>query len=282
MPSANAAIIEAWNGVLFDKFSRFQFLFTEGVSAHGLAAMDAEAPAPGSQVIDLGCGFGDATIELARRVGGAVGVDAASRFIDASRAEAAKAGVDGVRFAVQDVQVDDLGGPYDLAFSRFGTLFFTSPVAALRNVAASLRPGGRLSMVVWRRREDNPWVHDAEVAVRQLIEERSDSGEPTCGPGPFSMADADATSTVLTEAGYARVAFERHDADICIGRDLDEAVEFAVALGPAGEIIRLAGDDGQRRLPEVRALLADVLGRYLRDDGVWAPSSTWIVSATRP
>lgn len=57
-------------------------------------------------------------------------------------------------------------------------------------------------------------------------------------PGPFSMSGPDLVSNMLKSAGYERITFERHDADICIGRDLDEAIEFAMALGPAGEIIR--------------------------------------------
>jgi hypothetical protein len=96
------------------------------------------------------------------------------------------------------------------------------------------------------------------------------------------MAGADMVSAMLRGAGYDRIAFERFDADICIGRNLAEAIEFAMALGPAGEIIRLAGDVGQRRKPEVVAALNTTLSRYERDEGVWGPSSTWFVTARNP
>jgi hypothetical protein len=96
------------------------------------------------------------------------------------------------------------------------------------------------------------------------------------------MAGPDMVSSMLVAAGFTNVTFERFDTDICIGRDLDDAIEFAMALGPAGEIIRLAGPDGERLRPTVAAALRQTLGRYVREDGVWAPSSTWFISSQRP
>jgi hypothetical protein len=87
---------------------------------------------------------------------------------------------------------------------------------------------------------------------------------------------------MMKAAGYERIAFERFDADICIGRDLQEAVDFAMALGPAGEIIRLAGEAGERERPRVVEALRETLSRYARADGIWAPSSTWFITAANP
>jgi hypothetical protein len=86
-------------------------------------------------------------------------------------------------------------------------------------------------------------------------------------------------SDLLKSAGLEHIEFARFDTDICIGRNLDEAVEFALALGPAGEIIRLAGEDGERLKGEVGAVLRETLSAYRRSDGIWAGSSTWFVSA---
>jgi SAM-dependent methyltransferase len=178
------------------------------------------------------------------------------------------------------VQVDDLRGPYDAAYSRFGMQFFAAPVAAMRNVKRALKPGGTLSFVTWRKREDNPWLHAPELCVRSFIPEEAETAdEPTCGPGPFSMRGADLVSDQLQAAGFTAVTFQRYDDDICIGRNLDEAIEFAMALGPAGEIIRLAGDIGRQKLPEIKAALQQTLSPFLTDGGVWAPSSTWIITA---
>jgi len=211
--------------------------------------------------------------------GMASGVDVAQRFVEAARSDAEREGLMSARFLRADVQTDDVGGPYDMVFSRFGTMFFASPVAAIRNLKASLKPEGRLCMVVWRRKDDNPWVHIPEKVVRDLVPENHDSEEPTCGPGPFSMASADVTSDILMRAGFKEISFERHDAPIRIGRDVSEAVEWAMALGPAGEILRLAGEVGETRKPAVIAALKDALAPSLSTDGVVMPSSVWIVTA---
>jgi len=287
MSGENDIVIEAWNTILFDKFRRFKHLLIDGLSAHSNEALARHRHPEGARVLDVGCGFGDSTRHIARHVGSrgaAVGVDCAENFVAAATQESRAGGVDNASFFVADVQTDSLRGPYDFAFSRFGTMFFMMPGAALRNVRKSLKPGGELTMIVWRQREDNPWLHDAEVRVRELVPvvSHEDTDQVHCGPGPFSMSGPDMVSSMLRSAGYERIVFERFDADICIGRDLDESIEFAMALGPAGEIMRLAGAESEKRKPAVVAALRETLRPYARDDGVWAPSSTWFVTARNP
>jgi ubiquinone/menaquinone biosynthesis C-methylase UbiE len=280
--SGNDEAITAWNTVLFEKFVRFRHQLTTGLARHGDEAL-RRMPAPaGARALDVGCGFGDTTIALARELGqrGSVtGVDAAENFIEVARRDAAAAGVDNLRFLAADVQSETLGGPYDFAFSRFGTMFFSSPVAALRNVRKSMRSGAELVLVVWRRREDNAWLYAAEQCVRALVPEKEKADAVTCGPGPFSMSSADVVSDQLLLAGFDDVRFSRFDTEICIGRDLEDALEFALALGPAGEILRLAGDDAERYREPVIAALREVLSQFARADGVYALSSTWLISA---
>ena len=285
--ASNDIVVEAWNTVLYDKFVRFKHLLVAGLAGHSDEALRRNLYPQGARVLDVGCGFGDSTMRIARLVGqrgAAFGVDCAENFVRTAQREAAEADVPNARFFTADVQTDDLRGPYDYAFSRFGTMFFMMPGVALRNIRSALKPGGVFTQIVWRKREDNPWLHDAELKVREIVPvvSHEDTDQVHCGPGPFSMAGPDMVSSMLMSAGFTGVAFERFDTDICIGRDLDDAVEFATALGPAGEIIRLAGAEGERLRPTVVSALRQTLARYVRPDGVWAPSSTWFISARRP
>lgn len=282
--SVNDEAITAWNTVLFEKFVRFRPLLTTGLAHHGDEALRLTPPPLSGSVLDIGCGFGDSTIALAERLGKngvAVGVDAAANFIELAQRDAREAGLDNVRFFAADVQSAPLGGPYDFAFSRFATMFFSSPVAALRNVRRSLKPGAPLVLVTWRKREDNAWLYAAEQCVRAIVPEREkkESDAPTCGPGPFSQCGADLVSDQLLAAGFSEIRFNRNDAEIRIGRDLEDAVEFALALGPAGEILRLAGDEADQYRERVVSGLRDVLSGFERAGGVFAPSSTWLISA---
>ncbi len=279
----NQEAIEAWNTVLFEKFVRFRPLVTTALAAHGDRAMAKLAVQPGDAVVDIGCGFGDTTQVLGKLVGPtgrAVGVDAASRFIEIARRESA--GTKQVSFEIADVEASVPGGPYDAAFSRMGTMFFNQPVFALRNIRKALAPGGMFSMAVWRKKEANEGFYNAELVVRELLGDPPKNDQVTCGPGPFSMASPDLVSDQLVAAGFTNIAFERSDADLQFGRSVADAIDLALTIGPAGEVVRLAGEAAVQRRAEIEAALGKMLAPLLREGGVFAPSSTWIVTARAP
>ena len=160
-------------------------------------------------------------------------------------------------------------------------MFFMLPGAAMRNIRKALKPGGDFTMIVWRKREDNPWLHEAELRVREIVPvvSHEDTDQVHCGPGPFSMAGPDMVSSMLRSAGFDRIAFERFDADICIGRDLDgrDRVRDGARARrrdhpPRRRGGREAQAPGRRGAPRNAVALR-------RADGVWAPSSTWFVRA---
>ena len=282
--ASNREATEAWSGPLFDSFVQFRELVASGLGAHGEAAMEAYPPQLGDKVLDLGCGFGDTTQRLAALVGDgeAVGIDVAEPFIEVGRREAEEAGAENVRFATGDVQVTEFAESFDYAFSRMGIMFFANPVQALRNVRIALAPGGRLCAVVWRRKLDNDWVRRAEEVVEQYLEHPEETDEPTCGPGPFSMANADTVSEQLKIAGFEEISLQRCDLPLKIGNDLDHAVEFNMSLGPAAEVLRLWEDRIDEIRPKIASELRKALAEFDGPDGVIAPASTWIIGARAP
>jgi SAM-dependent methyltransferase len=283
--AANAEALEAWNGVLYDRFVTYRHLVVAGIAAHGDEAIRVEPPRQGDRILDIGCGFGDSTRQLAEAIGPesrALGVDVASRFVETARIEATAAGISNVRFEVADVEIAQFRERFDYAFARFGTMFFANPVAAFRNVRAALEPRSRFVCVVWRRKLDNPWLHVAEQIVKPLIDEPDETDEARCGPGPFSQANADTLSGQLLSAGFDEITFRRSDLPIRIGRDLDEAVAFNLAIGPAAEAVRLAGDDAAAIRPQLEERLRTALIRFQTNDGLSAASSTWIVTSRVP
>ena len=282
----NVEATEAWNGPLFDVWTEYRDIVAEGVSGHGERALAANPPRTGHRVLDIGCGLGDTTVRLAALVGPAGhahGVDVAERMIERAIAEAAAAGIENVTYAACDVEAAKLDRTFDYAFSRMGTMFFANPVRALRNVRDALVPGGLLNMVVWRRKLDNVFMHRAELVVAEYLDEPDESYAPRCGPGPFSMANADTVTDVLVHAGFEDVGLARQDLPYKIGNDLEQAVAFNMALGPAAEVLRMWGHRVDEIRPRIAADLREALAGYVVDGGaVVAPSSTWAVTARAP
>jgi hypothetical protein len=133
-------------------------------------------------------------------------------------------------------------------------------------------------MIVWRARADNTWLTlSKEVLLRYLPPVKEDAA--TCGPGPFSMTDTEAVTRQLHIAGYRDVRFERIDVEVLVGRDLDEAVAFQLAIGPAGEVYREAGSEAERLHNTLVGALKDELRQFVRPEGVMMNSSSWMVTA---
>ena len=280
----NDAYTTFWNDVLVPKFERYRNIMLDGLSYHSAVPLSRLDLPAGSDVVDVGCGWGDTAIALARMVGpegNVVGLDCCDTFLAHGRRDAAAAGLTNVRFVAADVQTYPFDAEFDLCFSRFGMMFFANPVVAMRNVRKALKPGGTLLFITWRALDENPFLAMPKAVVSEFLPPPGENAQ-TCGPGPFSMANPDVVSAQLTAAGFTDFSFERVDGPVMIGRDVDQAVEFQLALGPAGEIVREAGPLAEERRDAIDAALRRELSRHARNDGVWMESSSWTIRARNP
>jgi len=262
-------------------------LLDEHLAAYGEAGIDALAPAPDERLVDIGCGCGATTFDLGRRVGegGSVtGVDIAEGMLEVARRRAGAAGLTNVSFVQGDAATADLaevsGGPLDGAYSRFGAMFFPDPVPAFANIAAALRRGGRLALVVWQPREDNHWNLLATTATDGILGEPPVPSPPG-QPGPFGLADAGLVRTVLEGAGFVDVELEPFTAvDVLRADTLDEDIGRLLQLGP----MRTAWDaaEGEARAAAIQAVRA-ALGPYaVGPDRYELQGAAWVVTAGRP
>ena len=283
-PADSTEFVDFWNEILFPKFTKYRHILVDGLTHHSAKIFPSLELGKGNRVVDVGCGFGDTVIQFAQRVGpfgSVLGIDCCDGFLEFGREDAKAAGVGNVTFVEGDVQTYPFEPVHDFCFSRFGTQFFENPVAGLRNMRTSLKPGGVMTMIVWRTIDDNPWLGLPKEIVRRYLPPPGEDAK-TCGPGPFSMADRDMVTKQLEVSGYTDIEFERVDAPLLVGRTPEDAVGFQIALGPAGEVYREAGDEAERRHDEIDAALKAELSKYETPEGIVMDSSSWKISARNP
>jgi SAM-dependent methyltransferase len=233
---------------------------------------------PHERVLDIGCGLGRTTCEAARmaRAGSAFGVDISAPAIERARELARARGIRNVTFERADAQVYRFPqGRFDMAISRFGTMFFADPVAAFGNVGRALRPAGRLVMMVWQAHDRNEWA----VAIRRSLTGPGESAAvASAGSDPFSLADPPAVTGILEAMGFADVAFTDVHEPVYYGRDVAAALDWVRGFACTREALgRLDPAAAARALGRLREMLA----AHMSDNGVWFDSRAWIITARR-
>ena len=274
----NAEQIKYWNEN-GRKWVTLHGVIDQQIRPLGLRAMDRAALHAGDDVLDVGCGCGATTVEIARRVapgGRATGIDISAVMLEEARRRARDVGA-AAHFELTDAQTHRFTpASVDVIFSRFGVMFFVDPTAAFANLRRALRPDGRLAFVCWRSLPDNPWMFVPLGAALQLLPPPPLPAPDA--PGPFAFADQARVRGILEGAGFRDVQFDPVDEMLTIGgADLDETVAFLMQMGPTGMLLRQANDPSLE--PRVAAAVRASLEPYLTPTGVRMSSASWIVTA---
>lgn len=285
MAQHNADRVADWNDQSGERWAAHQARLDAMLAVFGQAAIEAAAPATGERVLDVGCGAGASSLDLAARVGAGghvLGVDISEPLIGRARALAPQDTL--ALFQVADASSAELPeGAFDILFSRFGVMFFDDPTGAFTHMRRALKPGGRVAFVCWRGMAENDWVRLPMGAIRGIVPPMA-SPDPEA-PGPFSFGDRERVARILTAAGFTDIAIAPFDASVAFGegatRDaaIDDAVEMTLEVGPLSRALADQPDDIRvRASAAVRAAFADRPG----ERSVMIDGATWIVMARNP
>lgn len=282
MSVQNAEQIEEWNGALGQRWVEMQREIDGIVVPFGDAALKAAAPQPGERVVDIGCGCGDTSIELARRVGAegmVLGVDVSKPMLDVARSRGALERFANLAFRDADASEAQLPADTDLLFSRFGVMFFSQASSAFGHMRKSLRAGGRCVFVCWRTPRDNTWAMTPLAAARKAMDITPAPADPNA-PGPFAFADDKRLHAILSDAGFGNIDAQRYDAAVFLGATPRSAAETAVRIGPTARFVR---EVGVGHVAVILDAVESALTPWAAPDGhVSLNGSTWIVSASNP
>ena len=283
---ANEEAVRAWDTVLYERWKKNRKVFVGALDGITEELFERFPPPEGGRCIDIGCGFGETTQRLAALVGpegSVLGTDSSPHFVKDARREAAEAGVENVEFETSDAQTADWDQIYDYAFSRMGTQFFAMPVQAMRAIRRALVPGGALAKICWRRKTESAMWAETEQVVQRFLSRPDEYDADTCGPGPFSLGNPDTTRGILEAAGFDQIELHSRDFDYYLGKDMDEALDAMLAIGPGAELIRLNGDHGESCRTDISEALADHYTTWQQPDGsIVSRGAVWLVTASNP
>ena len=233
---------------------------------------------PGERILEVGCGTGYTAIQLARQAtvsGLVLGVDVSRAMLESARRRDATG--TNIQFLEADAQTEDLGVEiFDAAVSRFGVMFFDDPAVAFANLRRALKPGGRLVFVCWQSPAVNAWIREPMAVMAQHLE--LPEPPPPDSPGPFSLADPDRLSELLSDAGFPDLDIVPFTCQIILGRDVEAAVDFMANVGPTSRVLREANEAAREG---ATAALRTALDRHSGGGPIAMDAASWLVTARR-
>lgn len=255
-------------------------LFESMIEPIGRALLAQAAYASGEKVVDVGCGGGWTTREIAAAVGNtglALGLDLSPDLVTTASERAQRAGLANIHFSQGDAAAAmPEQAPFDRLFSRFGTMFFPEPYRAFANLHRMLRDGGRLDIAVWAAIADNPWQRSVMATIRRHID--LPTPQPRA-PGPFALGEQDYVIDLLRDAGFSDIGFDAWTGNLRVGgpdSDPEDAARFVLDGMPVGELVRAGGEDAR---VAIHQNLVELFDRNSDAEGVRMGAKAWLISA---
>jgi SAM-dependent methyltransferase len=274
----NEAEITYWNGAGGRRWVERQQTQDIVLGSILQATLERAQLRQGERVVDIGCGTGASSIALAERIGPSgqvMGIDVSAPML-ARAAERLLPGAS-IKFVRADATTYRFeSAAFDLLFSRFGIMFFAEPARAFINLRTALKPSGRLAFACWRKFDENPWL---QVPLRAALEHVPPLPRPGPeDPGPFALDSEQRVHGILADAGFRSVVLEPRDfdLDIACGGGIEQAVEAAMAFGPARRALQ---DQGPETCAAAATSIRRALQPYQRGQQVALAGAIWLVTA---
>ena len=275
---ANTDCFDAWNGDSGKRWAREADRRDHVLASVAEVLLDAAQLGAGEDVLDLGCGCGSTTLAAARRIaarGNACGIDLSAPMLDIARERRDRAGVTNVEFVQGDAQTHEFASDFDVAMSRFGTMFFANPVAAFTNIGTALRPHGRLCLATWQPLAANDWL---TIPGAALLRYGTIPESATSGPGMFGQSDTETVRTTLHECGYRNVDLTPMTVTMPLGDTVEDATDYLASSGVGRAVLdTVPAEQRETAIDAVQAVLAD----HADADGVRLDGAIWIIGAQR-
>ena len=255
-----------------ERLSLISDILISGLSLDNIAA-----------AMDIGCGAGDSTRQLASRLPNTAevtGFDISDALL--ARAQALNSTADPSAAPISYKQADIQAYPfppqeYDLAISRFGVMFFDNPVKAFSNIRTGLGHGAKLDFVCWAALEENEFFsHPAEIANRLT---GSTPTLPGRDPGPMAFSDKDYLHQILVDAGFAHPQIDTVKTFVQTADSAEDNADLLMTIGKAASILREAEADEAIRAEVREALRTGGLERT-RDGLISYDATIYRVSVT--
>ena len=282
MSEVNKNQKDFWSGKGGDIWVERQNAMDTMLSPLGEAALNKLNFNEEENVLDIGCGCGHTTLNIAKRIGpsgNVTGLDISEPMLKRAKESAVEMSITNISFKCVDVQIEDLGDQiYSAAFSRFGVMFFEDSIAAFKNINKSLISGGYLSFVCWQSPAVNPWQSLFIQEVKKFLDLPS---PPPRSPGPFAFMESEYVSSILEESKFQDITIEGHEAEVNMfsGRSLSDSVKDYISINPV--VTEMLKDSSENQITEITNSVIEAFSPYYSEKGLIFPSATWLVTAKK-